>query len=64
MGRGNIAAVMAETGRLSAPHTLVGVHRSFDILHVAAPVLFKATIFLSFNANQRALAEAAGLEVS
>lgn len=59
----NLAAVLTEAHRLSETHTLVGGHRSFDILHVAAALQLKADVFLTFDHNQRLLAEAEGLEV-
>jgi predicted nucleic acid-binding protein len=58
----NLAAVLTEAKRLSARHTATGGHRSFDILHVAAAVHLGADEFLSFDANQRHLALAAGLK--
>lgn len=57
----DLAAVLAEACRLSAAHTLTGGHRSFDVLHVAAARVLGAGEFLSFDANQRALAGAEGL---
>lgn len=61
--RGNLAQIVSEAKRLSTLHTAAGGHRSFDILHVATAVHLKADIFHTFDANQRALAEAAGLKV-
>ena len=37
--------------------------RSFDILHVAAAIHLGAKEFLTFDANQRKLAEAEGFKV-
>jgi len=59
----NLAAVVDEATRLSAAHTLAGGHRSFDIVHVAAALVIKARQFLTFDQNQRRLAEAEGLSV-
>jgi predicted nucleic acid-binding protein len=59
----DLMAVVAEASRLSELHTLSGGHRSFDILHVATARLLKATLFLSFDANQRKLAAAVRLNV-
>lgn len=53
----NLAEILAEATRLSATHTLAGGHRGFDILHVAAAHIMGATHFLTFDANQRKLAE-------
>jgi predicted nucleic acid-binding protein len=61
--RCDLDAVVAEAARLSERHTMVGGHRSFDVLHVATARVLKATVFLSFDANQRKLAAAAGLAV-
>ena len=57
----NLAAVLTEATRLSARYTTAGGHRSFDILHVAAAVHLDADEFLTFDANQKRLASAAGL---
>ena len=48
---------------LSEQHSTGGGHRSFDILHVATAIYFGAAEFLTFDINQRKLAEAAGLKV-
>jgi len=48
---------------LSARHTESGGHRLADILHVATALHLGKTEFLTFDANQRRLAEAAGLTV-
>ena len=48
---------------LSAAHTPTLGNRAADILHVAVAQESGARIFLSFDANQRALAEAEGLKV-
>ncbi len=60
----DLAAVVAEAARLSERHTLTGGHRSFDVLHVAAAKVLGAKMFLTFDANQRKLATAAGLAVA
>lgn len=59
----NLAVIIDEAKRLSTAHTLEGGHRSFDILHVAAAIVIGAERFLSFDRNQRRLAEAEGLAV-
>ena len=59
----NLASVTAEANRLSATRTLQGGHRGFDILHVAGALVLGATEFLTFDANQKKLAEAEGLRV-
>ena len=59
----NLADVVDEAKRLSATHTLGGGHRGFDILHVAAALRLKARQLLTFNENQKKLAEAEGLLV-
>ena len=59
----DLADIVKEAARLSELHTIIGGHRSFDILHVAAARVLKATLFLSFDANQRKLAGAARLVV-
>lgn len=49
--------------RLSAQHTRALGNRAYDILHVAAALVVGADEFLSFDAKQRQLANAAGLRV-
>lgn len=61
--RCNLTLVLGEAKRLSSAYTLAGGHRSFDLLHVAAAAHQAAGTFLSFDANQRTLAKAAGLRV-
>jgi predicted nucleic acid-binding protein len=58
----NLGRVLIEAKRLSASHTVTGGHRAFDILHVAAALHLGANEFLTFDANQRTLALAAGLK--
>lgn len=48
---------------LSAKHTESGGHRLADILHVATAVHLGAAQFLTFDANQKKLAEAESMEV-
>lgn len=59
----NLAEVIDEAKRLSATYTLAGGHRGFDILHVATALVLKAKRFLTFDENQKTLAEAEGLIV-
>ncbi len=54
----NLADVVDEAKRISSLHTLAGGHRGFDILQVASALKFKATHFLTFDGNQKKLAEA------
>lgn len=49
--------------RISKARTFAGGHRSFDILHIATAIDLNAKEFLSFDANQIALAAAEGLKV-
>lgn len=58
-----ISDFLTEASHLSHAHTLTGGHLSFEILHVAAAKIIGATHFLTFDANQRKLAESEGLEV-
>ena len=53
--------LLAET--LSAKHTRTHGHRLADILHVATALHLGAKEFLSFDDNQRTLAEAEGLSI-
>ena len=59
----NLADVVDEAKRISATHTLAGGHRGFDILHVATALVMKARRLLTFDGNQKKLAEAEGLIV-
>ena len=59
----DLAEILSEASRLSLVHTLTGGHRGFDILHVAAAKIMEATYFLTFDANQKRLAENEGLIV-
>jgi predicted nucleic acid-binding protein len=59
----NLSQVLTEAKRLSATNTPNGGYRSFDILHVAAASHLSAKIFLSFDDQQRALAQSVGLKV-
>jgi len=59
----NLADILTEATRLSAAHTLTGGHRGFDILHIAAARIMGATHFLTFDTNQKRLAENEGLNV-
>ena len=49
--------------RLSELYTDAGGHRSMDILHVATAIELGAKEFLTFDGNQKKLAEAEGLFV-
>ena len=57
------AGVLSLAEMLSAKHTERGGHRFADILHVATALQLGAATFWTFDANQRELAEAEGLEV-
>jgi len=57
------AGVFSLAEILSAKHTENGGHRFADILHVATALQLGADTFLTFDANQRDLAEAEGLTV-
>jgi predicted nucleic acid-binding protein len=59
----NLASVIEEAKRLSSTHTLSEGHRSFDIVHVAAALVLKADLFLTFDLKQKQLAEAEGIQV-
>jgi predicted nucleic acid-binding protein len=61
--RSNMASIVIEARRLSSTYTQTHGNRSFDILHVAAAIRVGATEFLTFDSNQRILAEAEGLKV-
>ena len=57
----DLDAVVLEANLLSEARTEAGGHRAFDILQVAAAAQLSAALCLTFDANQGALARAAGL---
>ena len=57
------SAVHQLAEELSARHTETNGHRFADILHVATALHLGATEFLTFDANQKLLAEAEGMKV-
>jgi predicted nucleic acid-binding protein len=48
--------------RLSAAYAKTEGHRTMDILHVATALVLKAEQFLTFDGNQRRLAQAQGMK--
>jgi predicted nucleic acid-binding protein len=59
----NFQDVLRRAEDLSSRHTVVGGHRSFDVLHVATALHLGASEFLTFDTNQRKLAAAEGLAI-
>ena len=57
------SAVHQRAEALSSAHTLAAGHRLGNILHVATALHLGAAEFLTFDANQKKLAEAEGLVV-
>jgi predicted nucleic acid-binding protein len=57
------SAVHHRAEALSGAHTLVAGHRLADIIHVATALHLGVTEFLTFDGNQKKLAEAEGLLV-
>lgn len=57
------ADVHQRAERLSLQYTSNGGHRTVDILHVATALHMGTSVFLTFDANQKRLAEAEGLVV-
>lgn len=49
--------------QLSSKHTATGGHGLADILHVATALHLASPVFLTFDENQRKLAEAEGMSV-
>jgi predicted nucleic acid-binding protein len=49
---------------LSEKHTASGSHRLIDVLHVATALYLEVDEFLTFDSNQKKLAQAEGLKVS
>ena len=57
----DFTSILRKATLLSEKHTLAHGHRAFDILHVATALHLGARDFLTFDANQRGLAEIEGL---
>ena len=57
------SAVHQRAEALSSAHTLASGHRLADILHVATALHLGVTGFLTFDGNQKKLAEVEGLVV-
>jgi predicted nucleic acid-binding protein len=57
------SAVHQRGEALSSAHTITAGHRLADILHVATALHLGVTEFLTFDGNQKKLAEAEGLVV-
>jgi predicted nucleic acid-binding protein len=55
------ADVIGTAERISAQHTASSGHRAVDVLHVATALHLEVRELLSFDVNQRTLAEAEGL---
>lgn len=58
----NFPDVLRRAEDLSHHHTVKGGYRSFDVLHVATALHLGARELLSFDGNQRTLAQAEGLK--
>ena len=60
-----VSAMVFDTAkRVSLKHTAGIGSRSLDVLHVAAALVMRADVILSFDDNQRKLAKAAGLRAA
>jgi predicted nucleic acid-binding protein len=59
----NLSDIVCEAKRLSGMYTAEKGHRAFDILHVATAISRGAELFLTFDVNQKKLAEAERLRV-
>ncbi|MGO8678996.1 MAG: type II toxin-antitoxin system VapC family toxin [Limisphaerales bacterium] len=57
----NLSDVLRRADELSRRHTMAHGYRGFDILHVATALHLGAKEFLSFDASQRRLAQAEGM---
>jgi predicted nucleic acid-binding protein len=60
---GSTTSVHKIAERLSFKHTVKAGHPSFDVLHVATALHLGIKEFLTFDGNQKNLAEAEGLVV-
>ncbi len=58
----NFLDVLRRAEELSQRHTITSGHRSFDVLHVATALHLGTRELLSFDDNQRALAQTEGLK--
>lgn len=59
----HLGEVLRRADDLSKRHTMTEGHRSFDILHVAAAIQLDAQEFLTFDEQQRKMAQMEGLKV-
>jgi predicted nucleic acid-binding protein len=59
----SLAEVFSRAEDLSNRHTITGGHRIFDVLQVAAALVLGAEDFVTFDVNQRKLAQAEGLSI-
>ncbi len=59
----DLAAVMHRAGELSERHAIAKGHRAFDTLHVATALVLGFGELLTFDGQQRSLAEAEGMAV-
>ena len=57
------AAVHQQAEELSERYTEKNGHRFADMLHVATALTLEAPVFLTFDANQKKLAESEGMKV-
>lgn len=57
----DLVDILFTAERISKSSTFTGGHRGFDILHVATALTLGASEFLTFDANQSALASSEGL---
>jgi predicted nucleic acid-binding protein len=59
----SVSDLLDRADQLSAKYTIKGGHRSMDILHVATALVLDAKEFLTFDSNQRRLAQKEGIAV-
>jgi predicted nucleic acid-binding protein len=59
----DLPEVLKQARGLSVAYSESGGHRAYDILHVAAAMRMGAAEFISFDVNQRKLANTVGLRV-
>lgn len=59
----NLQAILRDAKKYSSLYSTTEGHRAFDVIHVAAALHLDAKVFLTFDKQQKSLAENLGLEI-
>ena len=58
----HLGEILTKARAISSQQTILGGHRSFDILHLAGALELEADTFLTFDRNQAGLAKSLGFK--